>query len=42
MCLGPNSEINNFILEERTMIPLRLEDEVLGIMINTNLIFYSP
>ena len=42
MCLGPNSEINNFVLEDRTMKPLKLEHEVLGITIYTNLNFYDP
>ena len=41
MCLGSNSEINNFILEDRTKIPLTLEHEVLGITIDTNLNLYS-
>ena len=41
MCLGPKSEISDFILEDRTKIPLTLEYEVLGITIDTNLIFYS-
>ena len=40
MCLGLKSEINNFILEDRTKIPLTLEHEVLGITIDTNLNFY--
>ena len=42
MCLGSKSEINDFILAERTNIPsLTLEHEVLGITIGTNLSFYS-
>ena len=35
------SEINDFILEDRTKIPLTLEHEVLGITIDTNLNLYS-
>ena len=41
MCLDSKSEINNFILEDRTKIPLTLEYEVLGITNNTNLNFHS-
>ena len=41
MCLGSKSEINNFILEDRTKIPLTLEHEFLGITIDTNLNFYN-
>ena len=41
MSLGSKSEINNFILEGRTNILLTLEHEVLGIMMDTNLRFYS-
>ena len=41
MYLGYKSEINDFILEDRTKIPLTLEHEVLGITIDTNLNFYS-
>ena len=41
MCLGSESEIKDFILEDRIKIPLSLVCEVLGIMINTNLTFYS-
>ena len=41
MCLGSKSEINDFILEDRTKVPLTLEHEVLGITIDTNLNFYS-
>ena len=37
ICLGSKSEINDFILEDRTKIPLTLEHEVLGITIKTNL-----
>ena len=35
------SEINDFILEDRTKIRLTLEHEVLGITIDTNLNLYS-
>ena len=41
MCLGSKYEIDDCIFEERTKIPLTLEHEVLGIMIDTNLNFYS-
>ena len=41
MYLGYKSEINDFILEDRTKIPLTLKHEVLGITIDTNLNFYS-
>ena len=41
MCLGSKSEINDFILADRTNTPLTLEHEVLGITIDTNLSFYS-
>ena len=41
MFLGLKSEINNFILEDRTKIPLTLEHEALRITICTNLNFYS-
>ena len=37
MCLGSKSEINDFIHEDRTKIPLTLEHEVLGITIDANL-----
>ena len=39
MCLGSKSEINDFILEDRTKIPQTLEHEVLGITIYASLIF---
>ena len=41
MCLGSKSDINDFILEDRTKILPKLEHEVLGITIDTNLNFYS-
>ena len=41
MRLGSKSELNDFILEDRTKIPLTLEHEVLRITIETNLNFYS-
>ena len=41
MCLGSKSEINDFILEDRTKIPLTLEHEVLEITIDTNLNFIA-
>ena len=41
MCLGSKFKINDFILEDRTKIPLILEHDVLGIKIDTNLNFYS-
>ena len=41
MCLGSKFKINDFILEDRTKIPLILEHGVLGIKIDTNLNFYS-
>ena len=40
-CLGSKSKINDFILEDRTNIPLTLEHEVLRITTDTNLNFYS-
>ena len=41
MCLGSKSEMNDFILEHRTKIPLTLEHKVLRITIDTNLNFCS-
>ena len=41
MYFGSKSEISNIILEGRTKITLALEHEVLGITINSNLIFHS-
>ena len=41
MCLGSKSEINDFILVDRTKIALTLEHEALEAMIDTNLNFYS-
>ena len=41
MCLGSKSKMNDFLLEDRTKIPLTLEHEVLVITIDTNLNFYS-
>ena len=41
MCLGSKSVINDFMLEDRTKIPLTFKHEVLGITIDTNLNFYS-
>ena len=41
MCLGSKSQINDFILEDRTKKQLTLEHEVLRITIDTNLNFYS-
>ena len=41
MCLDPKSDINDFILENRTKIPVTLEHEVLGITISSNLNFFS-
>ena len=41
MCLGSKSEINDFILEDSTKIPITLEHEVLAKTIDTNLNFYS-
>ena len=39
MCLGSKSEINDYMPEERTMIPVTLEHAILGIMIDNNLIY---
>ena len=41
ICLGAKSEINHFILEDRTKRPLTLKHEILGITIDNNLNFYS-
>ena len=41
MSLGSKFEINSFILDGRTKILLTLEHEVLEIMMDTNLRFYS-
>ena len=41
VCLGSKSEINDFIIEDKTKMSLTLEHEVLGITIECNLIFYS-
>ena len=41
MCLGSKSDINDFILEDSTKIPITLEHEVLAKTIDTNLNFYS-
>ena len=41
MCVGSKSDINDFILEDRTKIPLTLEPEFLVITIDTSLNFYS-
>ena len=41
MCLGSKSERDNFVLEDRTKIPVTLEHEFLGITIDSNLNFYS-
>ena len=39
VCLDSKSEINDFIVKDRTNILLILEHEVLGITIDTNLNF---
>ena len=41
MCLGSKSEINDFILVDRTKIALTLDHEALEVTIDTNLNFYS-
>ena len=41
MCLGSKYEINDFILKDKTKIPLTLEHDVLRITIDFNLNFYS-
>ena len=41
MFVGSKSDINDFILEDRTKIPLTLEPEFLVITIDTSLNFYS-
>ena len=41
MCVGSKSDINDFIHEDRTKIPLTLEPEFLVITIDTSLNFYS-
>ena len=39
MCVGSKSKKSDFILEDRTKIPLTLEHEVLGITIDN--VFYQ-
>ena len=41
MCSGSKSKIKDFVPEDRTKIPVTLKREVLGIIIDTNLNFYS-